>query len=150
MASEFSLERVLTYRRQKEEELTVQLASLEDEYRRSVEKLRQLQLEQLDLQEKRKSLLKQGLTSPNTLISHDAYQHAVEDKIRHQAMQVSSMAKEIENKRAQLLEAVKERKKIERLKEQWLRERLREQVRTETKLNDEAGINLYNRRRASE
>ncbi len=147
MEAEFGLERVLRYRRQKEEELAVQLARLEESYRQALEKLRKLQGEQLELQAQWKKTVDSGPVLPTHLYWHDLYLRSVEDKIRYQAMQVSGLGRDIENKRAELLEAMKERKKLEKLKEEWHRRMLQEQAKIEEKATDEVGTSIYNRKR---
>jgi flagellar FliJ protein len=146
MGTEFSLERVLSYRRQKEQELAVQLARMEESYRQELDKLRKLQLEQVTLNERWKSSLANGPLHPQRFIAQDIYARTLEDKIRYQALQVSGLARDIENKRAQLLEAMKERKKIERLKEEWHRQVLKDQLRAENNTIDEVGTNMHNRK----
>ena len=139
----FNLESLLNYRRYQEELLQKELADSKTELVRREQKLHQLKQDwrkcSLDLHQ----LQKKGGTVSG-LILYFAYLDRLSLDIDHQKQQVVKARKQFDRKRHELLEIVKKRKTLEKLKEKGFLDYTQKMLKNEQNLMDEAAATRFN------
>ena len=145
----FRLEKVLDLRKKKEEERERELAELKKLLAKEEQFLQQLQRESTALRRKIARLQDENDRSLDIeeLLRHSDYLEHLRDKILSQIETVKQVISDVENKRQELVEASKEKKVIEKLKEQQYK-RFRTAVEEwEQRTLDEIGTSNYSHRR---
>ena len=141
----FKLEPVLRYRRLLEEDIQKDFAVLRRQLLDEEERLSYF--EQLrdrlsgELQEKQMKSI-----SVSDLILHTDYLNQVSTEIEKQSEKVLEAEKNVDEKREELVGAMKNRKTIDRLREKGLKAHLQELSKKEQDLMNEAAINIFNRK----
>ncbi len=145
----FRLEKVLEVRRRKEEEKEKELASLKKELRREEEFLEKLRKETSLIAERIGAFQKVDDESLNLeeLRREYDYLEVLRNKITRHLNTVEKLMIKIEEKRKELIEASKERKIMEKLKDKQYRKFRSEEERKERKVLDEIGTLNYNHKR---
>lgn len=146
MPHRFRLQSVLSYRKQLEEALQLELARLEQELRRERSALENL--------EAHKEMQMETILSYQTAPRLDARQIAnaysylerVEWSIQRQLELLSSLASQVERKRGEVMAAMQERKVLENLKEREDRRFLEWLNRVEASIVDEIATTQHSRR----
>lgn len=131
----FSLEAVLRIKMQKEESVKNELGKAVQKLEAEKLKLAKLQntVEEITAQFNRKA----KKTTVRKLIEFNEYLSFLDAKIKEQKENVNCAASNVDKVREELLQAVKERKILEKLKEKKHDEYLLEQKKLEQKSNDE-------------
>jgi flagellar FliJ protein len=139
----FNLESLLNYRRYQEELLQKELADSSYLLARHEQKLHQLKQDwrrcSLDLHQRQQ---KGGTVSG--LIMYFRYLDRLARDIDDQKKQVVKAKKQFDRKRHELLEIVKKRKTLEKLRERGFLKYTRGLLKKEQHLMDEAAANRYN------
>ncbi|MDE3074984.1 MAG: flagellar export protein FliJ [Chloroflexota bacterium] len=144
---QFRLEPVLRLRKQREKERQAQLAV----YLRQQLEQQQLLDRMTDNRQAQIELLARQLHSGTIEMTYLQFGHAylerLQSLIERQTNVVRQAARATNQKRAELAQAMKERKVIDKLKERWWEELLEEERHQEVKLIDEVGTVQFNRQR---
>lgn len=151
MKFNFRLEKVLDLRKRKEQECEKQLANLKELLRREETFLEELKEEAARTGAKIGEVQnadKEALDMREILRYYD-YLESVREKISAQILQIKKVIADIERKRKELIEASKERKVMEKLKDNQY-QKFKENLETvERKFLDEIGTIRYNQKRVS-
>lgn len=121
------------------------------EYGKALSKLEQEKNILLNLEnEKQQNILnfKQSIdkgVKPNYINSINQYIHILDTKIQHQIENINNEKKVVEEKRLALLEAMKQRKVFETLKEKAKENYFKEELKNEQKIIDEIVSYKYNK-----
>jgi len=145
---QFRLQRVLDIRKKKEEERERELAQLKTLLIQAEEFLDELKEESFKISERMGYMQggQQSLNMEELLLYYDYLEH-LRNNILYQIQTIKDIIVNIERKREELIEASKERKIIEKLKENQY-QKFKECVeRWETKLIDEMGTVNFNYRK---
>ncbi len=131
----FNLEAVLRIKTQKEESIKNELGKAVQRLEAEKQKLAKLEntVEEITAQFNRKA----KRTTVRKLIEFNEYLSLLDSKIKKQKENVNCAASDVDRIREELLQAVKERKILEKLKEKKFDEFLHEQKKLEQKSNDE-------------
>ena len=142
----FRLQRVLDYRETVEHRVQAELAALEHERVRAIEALRQLEAERegvlMQLVE-----LQRGTLDPFEDALVRAYGRDLDARAARKVAEIAALDRRIVAKRDELVQASKDRKVMERLREQAWQEFVAEQLRVEQAALDEIGGQLFVRQR---
>lgn len=140
----FKFETVLRVKEKKEEEL-----------KRALMRLQALRIEQEQLLEKidnekrrvygAKAAEKQGGVDIMSLVNYEAYLNNLRRKISAAEKKIKELEKKADDKRVEVIEASKEKKIFEKLKEKHFSEFKKTIVSNEQKQLDEIAVNKYNR-----
>jgi len=130
----FSLQKVLEYRQRLEEQAIRAFAEAQAQLMHEQAVLHKLLIEREECL--RRSHRRQHL-SVELLAVEQTYLSALEDRIEQQRQRVAEAEKVLEEKRQALIEAQRERKTLERLREKQYEEWRQEWLRTEQKALDE-------------
>ena len=139
----FNLESLLNYRRYQEEILQKELADFKNQLVKHEQQLRQL------VQARRKASLelhqlqKKGGTVSG-LMMYFRYLDRLAADIEKQKRLVGQVRKQFEQKRRELLDIVKKRKTLEKLKEKGLKVFQQQQLKKERDLLDEVAATRFN------
>ena len=142
----FNLESLLNYRRYQEEILQKELADFKNRLVMLEQQLRQM------VQARRKTSLelhqrqKKGGTVSG-LMMYFRYLDRLTADIEKQKRQVGQVKKQFEQKRRELLDIVKKRKTLEKLKEKELKTYQQQQLKKERVFLDEVATTRFNRTR---
>lgn len=137
-AFKFSLQKVLDVRKHKEEQKAIELFKAEQALNAEKSKLDTLKISKqkaLDKKEEKKI----DLTSIR--IEHD-YIVGLSDKIDKQTVQVQKVNKKVDKNRAHLIEAVKEKRAVEILKDRKQEIHKKEQNLEQAKVDNEIAIRI--------
>jgi flagellar FliJ protein len=144
---QFQLESVLSYRESLVDAREVDLATAVKAQSQAEDVLGLLQREQamamVDVREQRLAAHLDVLT----LCVAESYLARLESQIAHQAAVVQELAQQTETCRTALNEALKEKKKVERLKEKEAQAYAQEEARVEQVQADDLNTVRYNRRK---
>ena len=143
---QFKFEPLLRHRRHLEEDCRKRLADLQTTLLRQENKLGEL-FAQKDLQEKAVRDSQQGKTDVSAILAGMAYLQRLERKVATQQKVVSRARKACERQRAELMDAMKGRKIIEKLKEKGNTAYRAEEARIHQNLMNEIAINRFSRDR---
>ncbi len=140
----FKFETVLRVKEKKEEELKRELMRLQA-LRIEQEQL----LEKIDNEKRRaygeKAREKQGGIDIMSLVYYEAYLNNLRKKISATEKKIKELEKKADDKRVEVIEASKEKKIFEKLKEKHFSEFKKMVVSNEQKQLDEIAVNKYNR-----
>lgn len=137
----FSMDRILDWRSNQEEEAQNHLHALQNQLNQEKEKLNQL------LKESRK--LKSGFSTQSgidTFRRHDLYKDLLNDKIVHQKQRIAQFEKKVSLAQDQLSQAHRDKKVMEKLEEKELAQFKEVQKKEEQKQLDEISTLQYSRR----
>ena len=141
----FSLEPVLKYRKLLEEDLQKDFAALRKQLLDERERLSNL--EQVknrfsgEFQEKQVKSI-----SVSDILLYTDYLEQVSKEIKKQSEKILEAEKSLDQKRKELIGAMKNRKMIDRLREKGFKAHVQELSKKEQDLMNEAAINVFNRR----
>ncbi len=151
MRFKFKLEKVLELRKRKEQEREKELADLKELLMREETFLEELKEEAARTSEIMHSLQEavQEKLDMKELVRYYDYLEKVREKISDQIAQIRRVIADIEKKRQQLVEASKERKIMEKLKDNQYRKFKQTLETIERRFLDELGTINYNQKRMS-
>ena len=141
----FSLEPVLKYRKLLEEDLQKDFAVLKRQL--LDEKVRLSNFEQVrdrfsgELQQKQVKSI-----SVSDILLYTDYLQEVSKEIKKQSKRILEAEKSVDQKREELVGAMKNRKTIDRLREKGLKSHVQELSKKEQNLMNEAAINIFNKK----
>ena len=141
----FSLEPVLKYRKLLEEDLQKDFAVLKRQL--LDEKVRLSNFEQVrdrfsgELQQKQVKSI-----SVSDILLYTDYLQEVSKEIKKQSKRILEAEKSVDQKREELVGAMKNRKTIDRLREKGLKAHVQELSKKEQNLMNEAAINIFNKK----
>jgi len=140
----FRLEKVLDLRKQKEQEMMRELALAKESLAREERILEELRDR---LAASRRELLakQRGCLDPNEIINYLRYLDQLREFIELQTLRVLEAERIVEETRELLLQATKEKKIVEKLKENQLKKYKEELMRAEMNFLDEVGTLRYTR-----
>ncbi len=144
MAYTFRLETVLTYRRSLEEQVQLQLAKEQRLLDTHLDRLDRLQAERRRIMQELENAKQTQLAAP--MFSY--YMECLDTKeweIRAQGVTVESQRRVVEEVRVELQDKMKDRKVMERAREQDYKSYLREFLRKEQHENDEQALLRFGR-----
>lgn len=145
MMYKFNLEPVLKYRKLLEEDLQKDFALLKRQL--LVERERLSNFEQVrdrfsgELQKKQVKSIR-----VSDILLYSDYLQEVSKEIEKQSKKILEVEKSVDQKRAELVGAMKNRKTIDRLREKGLKAHVQELSKKEQDLMNEAAINLFNKK----
>jgi flagellar protein FliJ len=139
----FKLNAVLEYRKKIEDIKKKELAELKELLRREEVLLRELDKKRNDILEQLKTRQK-GVINLEDIINYSNYLNDCREKILQQIVLIKQLIDNVEAKREDLVSASKDKKIIEKLKENQYKEFKETMDKIETKLLDELGTNGYN------
>ena len=143
----FSLQTVLNHRKHKEEALQKELSAKNAQVLTAREELARLQSLKMDnlsaLQQKQRD----G-ASVSDIVLYDGYIRQISENLRDQSHRITKLMREFSEKRRELIEAVKQRKILDRLKEKEWAAYKRRLERKEQILMNEIAVSGFNRKKA--
>jgi len=139
----FSMQNILDYRSQMEEQARINLARAENDYQNQNAILEDLNSR---LQQIEQHFLQQDSISPNELWLWRNYKERILLDMETAREKLKELSEEVKEKRSQLLERSKEKKKIEKIKSKRALEHYKEQARKEQNELDEIGTLHYQKR----
>jgi flagellar FliJ protein len=147
---EFRLQRLLQIRETKEKEIQNELARLV-----SIQNMERMKQEQYrrgiaEQQAKFTGKIKAGRYSYSEAVMFERYVDFAQNVIRDQQKRIEAMEPEIRKVRERLVEASRERKVVERLKERRWNEYLYDVNREISKENDDANSQIFYRKKLEE
>jgi flagellar FliJ protein len=137
----FRLEALLQHRRFLEEGLQRQLADLQRQWAEAEGRLQDLRRQREETWERRRVHLEVGQIP--AVLDCLRYLERQEELIRGQEQRVARLAAAREAKRGELLEAVKQRKMVDKLKARFLTDEQRREAQGEQKLIDDLGVTRH-------
>jgi flagellar FliJ protein len=136
----FKLQTVLDQRKAREERLQVELAEVLREEARESAKLAEL-LEKLDDAVASVQSALESKLSAGEIAAADEYAKCLRDDVKVQQLTIRAVRSRVEAKRAEVVEAMKERKVLEALRDKQEREHIAAQMRIEqNQLDDVASV----------
>lgn len=145
----FNLQRVLDYRQTVEDTLLAELAAIQAEHARELVKLDDMKREQNQFRERMKVKLARG--SAEEIKEAYGYLQQLTKQVLAQQLILARIRESKERKTLEVVDAAKERKVLERLKEYKTAEHRKESDRQEQKfLDDIAGIRFGRAKRAED
>ncbi len=139
----FRLQTLLDQRLAHEEQLLAELGELQREEAREVEKLRVMQFRLADVcQQIQKEIADSNLGEVSRL---DDFANALRDDITIQELTIQAIHERVEAKRLELIEAMKERKVLEALRDKQQEEYIKAQMKAEQNEMDEMASVRYAR-----
>ncbi|MEN6370671.1 MAG: flagellar export protein FliJ [Armatimonadota bacterium] len=144
----FNLQRVLDYRQTIEDKLLAELAAVQAEHERELVKLEDMKHELSRFREKMKVELSQG--SADEIKESYNYLQQLTKQVLAQQLVVSNVKEKKDQKTLEVVDAAKERKALERLKEYKVADYKKEADRQEQKFLDEIAGIRFGRTRAED
>lgn len=145
----FSLEKVLQFKTQQENELSSQLAQLQREFLNQRRRLSQIMEEQQNTLTQWEHA-QQDTLSLKVVSLYQGHLEYLRRRCHFQREHIAVLDRELEEHRRLLIRMSKERRILERLKERQLAEYRSELMSKEQGFLDEVGNNLYLRNRSKE
>ncbi len=143
----FSLEVLLNYRKNKEERLAKELAEIKNQINQKKAKIDMLEEEKKDiLHTLRKNQRESNVIWDIVSLFH--YMTILERRVKSAKEDLDAINIQYQIKHKQLIEAAKERKILEKLKERWQQLKQRSLFRKEQYFLDEVAINGFFRHQA--
>ena len=136
----FSLEQVLVYREQQEDEASVQYARCRAELLEAQTRLKNLEQQALEHEQQR---LNERMSDASTFWLHEQYSKGLREDIVRQNRHVEQLASMTEEARLHLVACAKERKILEKLKEKRAKRHAQEERYAEQKSYDETAQIRY-------
>jgi flagellar FliJ protein len=143
----FSLEKVLQFKTQRENEQSARLAQLQREIYDQRRQLTQILKEQQEILAQWEQV-QRGTLSPKVIALYQRHLEYLRRRSYDQRELIAVLDRELEEQRRLLLRMSKERRILERLKERQLEEYRSELLSKEQGFLDEVGNNLYVRNKA--
>lgn len=140
----FSLESLLSHRKSIEESVQKELADLQRLLHEEMNKEMNFKKEREKVMNELEQKISTGITAGDNLTYHN-FIHRLAVNINQQDQRLLELKKEIENKRINLLEAVKNRKALEKLKEKRLKTYTRRLAQKEQYFINEVAVNNFAR-----
>jgi flagellar export protein FliJ len=144
-AFQFRLAPVLRFRQRSKEEKEWELGLLLDAQRRKQEEIAKLEREQLRV-ECADASGGEEIVAPADLRLYAEYLQTLARRLEIQRVEVTQLDGEIATKRQQLIDALRDVKTLEQLRQRWAEKFRREQNALEQKQNDEASQRSFSRR----
>lgn len=142
MGFTFSLQALLNWKRNVEELAQMRLAEKARELRLTEDCLERLRWERSSCEETLKEHASRGITASEFLLHREFLEHRTEAILAGQSRR-KEIAREVEKERECLLGLMKERKKLERLKERRQRAFQKEVDKKEAKEQDDLSVMRY-------
>ena len=146
MPKPFRLQAVLDQKRRLEEQAMLALGALEGELRRAIEALQFLRVAQETQLQHLDDLARADRFDPAISADATAYLERIERSIVAQGDVITETEVRVAESRDALVEVLKEKRALERLREQHLEQVAREQGRREAREADEISTARYTRR----
>ncbi|MFH0925103.1 MAG: flagellar export protein FliJ [bacterium] len=141
----FCLEAVLRYRQLIEDKLQRELAEIKRKFYLENDKLKEMEGMKRGAEEEfRKKELKKQIISE--VIIHRDFLRGISSAINKQKQIIEAIARQVENKRLEVIEAMKKKKGLQRLKEKDWQGYILEVNKAELKFIDEVATNVFNRK----
>ena len=140
---EFSLQSVLNLKDQEEQMIQKELARLKAKYQEVKEELDYVRERKGNWTKRLEQESKEGVELA-TFRKYKKYIEHLDDKIEELKLRLNHWAEKVNECQKELLEKVKERKSLSKLKERRYEEYWQKFLREEQKLNDELAINNFN------
>ena len=144
-AFQFRLATVLRFRQRNKEEKEWELGVLFDAQRRKQEEIAKLEREQLRVESADVACGKE-IVAPADLRVYAEYLQTLARRLEIQRIEVAQLDGEIAAKREELVDALRNVKTLEQLRQRWAEKFRREQNSLEQKQNDEASQRRFSRR----
>jgi len=141
----FNLQIVLDHRQFIEDNLKKELAEIKQQVAKNRQQLNMMQRKEMDTAAVLKDEQTKGLSSDGVIAYH-AYLNNLADRIENQKTTLGKLVKIESEKQSELLEAVKRRQILEKLKEQGLDRYNRAILKKEMELIDELAVNRFARK----
>jgi len=141
----FKLQALLNHRRHQEEDLQKQLAEARRKSVAEQDRLRRQKREKRELVQSLHQKQAAGCTIRDSLLYLNYIAQLSQD-IEQQVQRVQQAEKKVRRKRRELIEAVKKRKTLEKLKEKGRQAYLQKQMQNERKFMDEIASTRHARR----
>jgi flagellar protein FliJ len=138
----FSLQRVLDYREQLEEEAKLELAKAQRAYQSLVARVRSLR-ETIDAHEK--AMYQGERITPRDMWLWRAYRERLDTDLQQAELEMLQQAKVVNRARRALVNRAKDRRLLEKLKQNKMVRHVHEQAHSEQKENDEIATLRYQR-----
>ncbi len=145
----FKYDAVLKYRKFQEEQLQRELF---DEKCKLIAERQCLENLEKELETSRETLKKTCTEKPlnsEILLMHERFLDQLCIKITQQIQIVKDQEEQYHGKRAEVLEAMKNRKSLEKVKENWIEEKIDLERKQQAKFLDELGVNRFIREQKS-
>ncbi len=138
----FKLDKLLFYRKKKEELISRDVSNIRSEIRRMEDEVKGLERKGDEVASKLKEF--EGSSEDVwSFLSSYYYLELTRRRIEDLKEKIALAEERLEEKRKELVEASKSRKVVEKLKSKWVEEFLREASKKEQKLIDEVSINAF-------
>ena len=144
-AFQFRLDPVLRFRQRSKDEKEWELGLLLDAQRRKQEEIAKLERDQLRV-ESADASGGEEIVAPADLRLYAEYLQTLARRLEIQRVEVTQLDGEIATKRQQLIDALRDVKTLEQLRQRWAEKFRREQNALEQKQNDEASQRSFSRR----
>lgn len=138
----FSLQRVLDFRQQLEEEAKIELAKAQRTYQSLVAKVRSLR-ESIDAHEK--AMYQGERITPQDMWLWRAYRERLDADLQQAELEMLQQAKVVNRARRALVNRAKDRRLLEKLKQNKMVRHVHEEAHREQKENDEIATLRYQR-----
>jgi flagellar FliJ protein len=135
----FRLQTLLNWKKGLEEQSRIILARKIEELKKKEEEIQKLIYKRLNYYQELNKKLKEGIQSEEYIIYQNFDMQSYEDLVVQKAYK-NDKENEVEEERRKLVNLIKERKILERLKEKKLRKMIYQQEKNEQKLIDEVTI----------
>ena len=140
---EFRLEPLLNLRKQEEKNIQKELMKLRKKYNDLKDKKSEYKADKKDWQQKLEEEQAEGINS-TTLVKYHNYIEYLNQEIEEIELEMNYWREQIEECQDRLLDKVKERKKLSKLKERQAEEHWDKFLQEERKQTDEVATNNYN------
>ena len=140
---EFRLEPLLNLRKQEEKSIQKELMKLRKKYNDLKDKKSEYKADKKDWQQKLEEEQAKGINS-TTLVKYHNYIEYLNQEIEEIELEMNYWREQIEECQDRLLDKVKERKKLSKLKERQAEEHWDKFLQEERKQTDEVATNNYN------
>jgi flagellar protein FliJ len=143
----FRLESVLEFRKKIEDDRKKELAQLKELLEKEQDFLRELEVKITQVQDKMREQQSESLCNIEEMLNYYRYFISCKERAKEQVSLIESLIESVEHKREDLVAASKERKIMEKLKENQYKEYKKLMDSWETKIIDELATNGYTHRR---
>lgn len=140
---DFELQSILDLKEQEEESLQKELLELKNKYQEVKEDLEYTKERKKNWELKLKTESKTGIDSI-TFRKYKKYIEHLKDQIEELKLQLEHWRKKVDDCQKRLLEKLKEKKSLSKLKEKRYEEYWEDFLQKEQKLNDEVALNNFN------
>ena len=141
----FKLQAVLDHRQFVEDNLKKELADIRHQVELAEQHLKALQQKEVETGQRLKTEQAGGISS-DQVIGYHAYLRSLADSIRRHQEALATLQRREKTKQDEVLEAMKGRQILEKLKDQEMDRRRREQMKKEMRFIDEIAVNQFVRK----